>query len=102
MTSQPRPAVDVLHHLLSICGTGFARFAGAADDVAGVAARFVAIPGTVQAVTAVLRLAADADLAVVARGAGTKLDWGAAPPRVDVMLDTGRLAGVWHRPAGDF
>jgi glycolate oxidase FAD binding subunit len=102
MTPQPRPATDVLHHLLSICGAGFARFAGAADDVAGVPARFVAIPGTVEAVTAVLRLAADADLAVVARGAGTKLDWGAAPPRVDLMLDTGRLAGVWHRPAGDF
>jgi glycolate oxidase FAD binding subunit len=35
---------------------------------------------------------------VVARGAGTKLDWGATPSHVDIVLDTGRLAGVSHRP----
>lgn len=101
MTPPARRPSDLLRQLLDVCGTSFARFAGAADEVAGVPARFVAIPGTVEAVTAVMRRAVDNDLAVVARGAGTKLDWGAVPPRVDLMLDTGRLAGIWHRPAGD-
>jgi glycolate oxidase FAD binding subunit len=43
-----------------------------------------------------MRLATEHELAVVPRGAGTKLDWGAAPSHVDLLLDTGRLAGVWH------
>lgn len=93
-------ATDVLRQLAGICGSRFARFAGPADEVAGATARWVAVPGTVTAVTAVLRVAADNNLSVVARGAGSKLDWGAASPGVDVMLDTGRLAGVWHQPAG--
>ena len=92
---------DLGRRLAAICGPRFAREAGAADTVAGVPARFVAAPGTVEAVSAVLRLAADAGLAVVARGAGTKLDWGAPPARLDLLLDTGRLAGVWHRAPGE-
>lgn len=101
MSPPSRPTSEILRQLLALCGSGFARFASAADEVAGVPARFVAIPGTIDAVTGVLRLAADHDLAIVARGAGSKLDWGAVPPRVDLMLDTGRLAGVWHRPPGE-
>ncbi len=34
---------------------------------------------------------------MVPRGAGTKIDWGAPPERVDIMLDTGRLAGIGHQ-----
>jgi glycolate oxidase FAD binding subunit len=49
----------------------------------------------------VLRLAADRDLAVIPRGAGTKIDWGMPPARVDIVLDTGRLAGIRHRPVED-
>ncbi len=90
----------VLHALTGICGPDFARHAGAADTVAGRQARFVAVPGTVDAVAAVLRLAADRGLVVVPRGAGTKLDRGTAPARVDLLLDTGRLAGVRHHPSG--
>src|SRR5439155_292678 len=40
-------------------------------------------------------------LTVVARGAGTKLDWGAPPSRLDLVVDTGRLAGVHRHAAGD-
>jgi glycolate oxidase FAD binding subunit len=82
--------------LARICGPDFVRPAGAADAVAGVTAAWVAAPGTVDGVATLLRLAADRDLAVVPRGAGTKLDWGAPPTRLDLVLDTGRLAGVWH------
>ncbi|MEV4479832.1 FAD-binding oxidoreductase [Micromonospora coxensis] len=93
-------AAEITRRLASICGPSFARFAGAADEVAGRAARWVAVPGGPQATAEVLRLAARHDLTVVPRGAGTKIDWGAAPARVDIMLDTGRLAGIGHQPPG--
>ncbi|WP_433530855.1 FAD-binding oxidoreductase [Micromonospora sp. CA-263727] len=93
-------ALDIAHRLTEICGPRFARFAGAADEVAGRPARWVAVPGGPHAAAQVLQLAARHDLAVVPRGAGTKIDWGAAPERVDIMLDTGRLAGIGHQPPG--
>jgi glycolate oxidase FAD binding subunit len=90
----------ITRRLAEICGPSFARFAGPADEVAGRTARWVAVPGGPHAAAEVLRLAAEHDLTVVPRGAGTKIDWGAAPAQVDVLLDTGRLAGVWHEPRG--
>ncbi|MFI5835196.1 FAD-binding oxidoreductase [Micromonospora sp. NPDC051300] len=97
--STDRPgALEITRKLTDICGPPFARFAGPADEVAGRTARWVAVPGGPHAAAEVLRLAAAHDLTVVPRGAGTKIDWGAAPAQVDIMLDTGRLAGVWHEP----
>ncbi|MFI2708963.1 FAD-binding oxidoreductase [Micromonospora sp. NPDC018662] len=97
--STDRPgALEITRKLAEICGRPFARFAGPADEVAGRTARWVAVPGGPRAAAEVLRLAAAHDLTVVPRGAGTKIDWGAAPAQVDIMLDTGRLAGVWHEP----
>jgi glycolate oxidase FAD binding subunit len=86
----------VERELAEICGAGFVRAAGNADAVAGTPARWVAAPGTLAGLVAAVRIAVKRDLTVVPRGAGTKLDWGAAPSRVDIVLDTGRLAGVWH------
>jgi glycolate oxidase FAD binding subunit len=86
----------VERELAAICGAGFVRAAGAADTVAGTPARWVAAPGTLAGLVAAMRLATDRDLTVVPRGAGTKLDWGSTPSQVDLLLDTGRLAGVWH------
>ncbi|TDC34927.1 FAD-binding oxidoreductase, partial [Micromonospora sp. 15K316] len=93
-------ALEITRRLTEICGPPFARFAGPADEVAGRAARWVAVPGGPQAAAEVLRLAARHGLTVVPRGAGTKIDWGAAPEQVDIMLDTGRLAGIGHEPVG--
>jgi glycolate oxidase FAD binding subunit len=90
----------LLRALIDICGPDFARMAGPADAVAGRLASFVAAPATTAAVIDTMRLAADRGLAVVPRGSGTKIDWGVPPPGVDLLLDTGRLAGVWHhRPS---
>jgi glycolate oxidase FAD binding subunit len=99
--SAPLPGrAPFLRALIDICGPDFARVAGPADAVAGRVASFVAVPATTTGVVDTMRLAAERGLAVVPRGAGTKLDWGAPPPGVDLLLDTGRLAGVWHhRPA---
>jgi glycolate oxidase FAD binding subunit len=94
--SRVPPGDSVLPELTAICGTGFARPAGPGDTVADVPARWVAAPGSVRAVTEVMRLAARHGLAVVPRGAGTKLDWGNSPTRLELVLDTGRLAGVRH------
>ncbi|MBX6356103.1 MAG: FAD-binding oxidoreductase [Micromonosporaceae bacterium] len=97
MVPSRTPANDtVLPELIAICGPGFARPAGPGDTVADVPARWVAAPGSVSAVTETMRLAARHRLAVVPRGAGSKLDWGSPPTRVDLVLDTGRLAGIRH------
>jgi len=91
----------VLGRLRSICGDAYARLAGPADAVAGVPARWVAAPGGVDALSEVLAVAAGDGLAVLARGAATKLDWGAPPAALDVIVDTGRLAGPPEHVAGD-
>ncbi|WP_434742482.1 FAD-binding oxidoreductase [Micromonospora sp. SH-82] len=89
-------SAKVADRLGDICGQSFARLAGAADEVAGGLGHWVAAPGDVSAATEVLRLAAECELSVVPRGAGTKIDWGSTPARVDIVLDTGRLAGFGH------
>jgi glycolate oxidase FAD binding subunit len=71
------------------------------DTVAGVAPRYVAAPATTAEAAAVVRAAVAHDLAVVVRGGGTKLDWGYPPRRLDLLLDTRRLAGVVEHVAGD-
>jgi glycolate oxidase FAD binding subunit len=90
------PREPLLRALIDICGPGFVRVAGSADKVAGSRASFVAAPATTDAVVQTMRLAAARGLAVVARGSGSKIDWGVPPPGVDLLLDTVRLAGVWH------
>jgi glycolate oxidase FAD binding subunit len=71
------------------------------DTVAGVPARWVAAPASTEEAAAVLTEAARRDLAVVIRGAGTKLDWGNAPERLDLIVDTHRLTGIVEHAAGD-
>jgi len=86
----------LLRALIDICGPGFARTAGRSDVVAGHLASFVAAPATTAAVADTMRLAAERGLAVIPRGSGSKIDWGTPPPGVDLLLDTGRLDGIWH------
>jgi glycolate oxidase FAD binding subunit len=80
---------------------GHAEPAGDGDAVGGVAARWVAAPGSTDEAAAVLRTAAAEGLAVVARGAGTKLDWGVPPRRLDLIVDTARLDRIVEHAAGD-
>jgi glycolate oxidase FAD binding subunit len=77
------------------------REGSAADQVGGVPARFVVAPADQAAVAAVLRTAYEHGLAVVPTGSGTKLSWGAAPERVDVLLDLSRLDRLVEHAAGD-
>jgi glycolate oxidase FAD binding subunit len=71
------------------------------DAVAGVMPSWVAYPASVEEASAVLRAAADHDLAVVPRGGGTKLGWGEPPSRCDVVIDTLRMNRVLEHAAGD-
>lgn len=96
MTSARPSPERLLRALMDICGPHSARAAGPADTVAGRRAGFVAAPATAGGVVDILHLAAEHDLALLTRGAGTKIDWGVPPARLDVLLDTGRLSGVWH------
>jgi glycolate oxidase FAD binding subunit len=80
---------------------GPARDAGPADTVGGVQPRFVAAPRDAASLGEVLARCAEAGLAAVPRGDGTKLDWGHPPSTVDVVVDTGRLAGVREHSAAD-
>lgn len=85
----------LLDALVDICGPDYARVGRSVDAVGGRRAGLVAVPATTQAVADVLRLAAGEGLAVVPRGSGSKIDWGTPPSAVDLILDTGRLNGLW-------
>jgi glycolate oxidase FAD binding subunit len=72
-----------------------------ADAVVGVAPRYVATPGTEAEASALLTAAAGLGLAVLPRGGGTRLGWGAAPARCDLVVDTWQLNAVLEHSAGD-
>ncbi len=77
------------------------RPATAADTVAGIQPSLVAAPATTEQASAVMRAAAALGLAVIPRGAGTKLHWGYPPERADLVLDLTRLDQVVEHAAGD-
>lgn len=75
--------------------------ATAADAVDGVRPELVARPRSAAETAEVLAAAAAHELVVVARGAGTKLSWGAPPSRVDVVVDLSGQDAVLDHAAGD-
>src|SRR5690349_17652550 len=88
--------VSVHDRLVAVCGGRHVRTAGPADAVAAVPSQWVVAPGSADEVAGVVAVAADEGLTLVARGSGSKLDWGGPPSRLDLIVDLGRLAGV-HR-----
>ncbi|NKZ05041.1 FAD-binding oxidoreductase [Actinomadura latina] len=72
-----------------------------AEGVLGVEPAFVAAPKDLTEAADVMRVAAEKGLAVVPRGAETRLDWGAPPERCDLLVDTHRLDGLIEHTAGD-
>jgi glycolate oxidase FAD binding subunit len=77
------------------------RLATPADAVAGVVPRYVAAPATEAQASALLKAAAGLGLAVLPRGGGTRLAWGAAPARCDLVVETRQLDAVLEHAAGD-
>ncbi len=77
------------------------RPAGPRDAVAGVVPGWVASPSGDDEASALLATAAEQGLAVVPRGSGTRIGWGAPPRRCDLIIDTHRLDRVIEHAAGD-
>lgn len=88
----------VLDALAKACDV---RPAGPDDTVQGVVPSCVAAPATVAEASELMRAAAEHELAIVPRGAGTKLDWGTPPDRCDLVVETGRLGRVIEHMPGD-
>ena len=85
--------------LAAACGE--TREGAEADVVGGIVPAFVVAPGSTDEAAAVLRAAAEHELAVVARGAGGRLGWGVPPSRCDLMIDMSRMSSVVEHSAGD-
>ena len=85
--------------LAAACGQVSAASSG--DAVAGVRPSYVAWPASVAEASAVMTAAAGLGLAVLPRGTGTRLAWGAPPHRCDLVVDTSRLDQVLEHEAGD-
>jgi glycolate oxidase FAD binding subunit len=94
------PADAVLDDLRKVADDRV-RPAGEDDVIGGAPARFVATPTSTDGTAELLRVAAHHGLHVVARGAGTKQDWGLPPEAVDLLVDTTSLTGVVEHAAGD-
>jgi glycolate oxidase FAD binding subunit len=90
------PNDQVLNALVDLCGPDFARLGRSVDAVAGHRIPFVALPATNKMATEVLRLAGEHRLMTLTRGSGSKLDWGAPRDGIDLLIDTGRLSGMWN------
>ncbi|MGH3238795.1 MAG: FAD-binding oxidoreductase [Spirillospora sp.] len=88
-----------LDALAKVCGD--VRPGEPAEGVLGVEPALVAAPENVAEAADVMRVAAENGLAVVPRGAETRLDWGAPPERCDLLVDTHRLDGLVEHAAGD-
>ncbi|SFD72315.1 glycolate oxidase FAD binding subunit [Actinopolyspora alba] len=87
--------------LADVLGTDDLHDATEADAVRGVPPRWVARVNSTEQISEVLRVAAAHRLRVVPRGGGSKLDWGAAPSGVDLVLDTSGTEGVLEHASGD-
>ena len=82
-------------------GAAVSRPAGPSDEIGTRRPTIVLEPTDVPMLADMLRWANAERLAVVPRGAGTKLAWGRTPARVDAVLSTVRLHAPIEHVAGD-
>jgi glycolate oxidase FAD binding subunit len=89
-----------LHLFSELVGAAHVKAADASDAVGGVVPSLVVSPADEEEVASVLSAATARGLAIVARGGGTKIDWGSPPERCDLVLSTSRINGIVdHEPA---
>ncbi len=91
---------NALAELERACPAG-ARRGEADDSVDGVVPGIVVNPRKTEEVATALRVAATCGLRVVARGAGTKLDWGNPPESVDLVVDLSQMDEVIEHVSDD-
>jgi glycolate dehydrogenase FAD-binding subunit len=97
----PSTGVALAAALADALGSAAVRAAAPADAVAGLQPALVVTPADEGEVAAALRTCSRAGAAVVPRGGGTALDWGAPPRQCDVVLSTERLVGIVDHAAAD-
>jgi glycolate oxidase FAD binding subunit len=73
----------------------------ASSAVDDVTPRWIVRPASVKQLAAVVAVAADEGLGMAPRGAGTALDLGRPPERLDVVLDLADLDGIVEHNADD-
>jgi glycolate oxidase FAD binding subunit len=71
------------------------------DAVEGVEPDFVVEPGSVEEISAVMKLAAREGVSVAPRGGGTKMHIGDPPRRLDLIVSTARMNEVLEHTPGD-
>jgi glycolate oxidase FAD binding subunit len=86
---------------IALVGNEHVRVATAAGAVAGAQPKLVIEPRTETELAEVLRLSNEAGLAVLPRGGGTKLEWGNAPARLDLILSTARMTAILEHAWAD-
>ena len=90
-----------LQDLQNIVGENNVHEATAEDGVGGVTPSLVVEPGSVEEISAVMKLASREGLAVCPRGGGTKTDLGAPPRSVDLVIGLGRMDEIIEHVPGD-
>ena len=90
-----------LGDLQGIVGEANAREAQDTDAIEGVRPSFVTEPGTVEELSALLKLANDGGLAVSPRGGGTSTSLGNPPREADLVVSMVRMNEVIEHVPGD-
>src|SRR6516164_3038361 len=89
------------NHFRAVLSANQIRPASAADAVCGMQPQLLLEPSTEQQLASALRLADESQLAVLPRGGGSKLGWGNAPSRADLLLSTARLCRILEHAWAD-
>ena len=90
-----------LGDLQGIVGEANAREANGSYAVDGVQPSFVAEPGSVEELSALMKLANDGGLAVSPRGGGTSTSLGNPPRELDLVVSTARMNALIEHVPGD-
>lgn len=90
-----------VEELKNIVGQDNVRDAGEADAVDGVAPSHVVEPGTIEEISAVMKLASREGLSILPRGGGSKTRWGNPPRALDLILSTARMDEILEHSPGD-
>ncbi|GAC1464592.1 MAG: FAD-binding oxidoreductase [Chloroflexota bacterium] len=90
-----------LNDLQRIVGHDAARAAESGDSVDGVQPSYIVEPATAEQTAEIMTVAHGLHLAVIPRGAGTKMGWGNFPARADIVVCTRRMDRVLEHASGD-
>ena len=87
--------------LRAMVGEGDLRQGCAADEVCGIVPELYVEPAHEAELARVLEYANRTGMRVAPRGGGTKLDWGSAPPAIDLMVSTAKFNKILEHAPGD-